>query len=50
MSTNAPNQYFETLKPQNHYHVWLVQKIAVLTLRIDRAERMERRVRDKVAL
>jgi hypothetical protein len=41
---------FFGLKPQCHYHNWLVDKAAVISLRIDRAERIERRVRDKVSL
>ena len=42
--------YWCTLRPQNEFHSWLVDQIAVLSLRIDRCERIERRVRDKVAL
>ncbi len=41
---------FFGIKPQCHYHNWLVDKAAVISLRIDRAERIERRVRDKVSL
>lgn len=41
---------FYALKPQNQYHNWLVDKAAILSIRIDRSERIERRVRDKVAL
>jgi hypothetical protein len=43
-------ELFGPLKPQNEFHTWLVERIAVGTLRIDRCERMERRARDKVAL
>jgi hypothetical protein len=44
------NRLFFALKPQNEYHNWLVDKAAILSIRIDRSERMERRVRDKVSL
>ncbi len=43
-------QFFKTLRPQNHYHCWIVTEIALCTLQIDRSERMQRRSRDKVAL
>ncbi len=38
------------LKPQNDYHQWMVDEIAVTSLRVDRSERQERRVRDKKSL
>jgi hypothetical protein len=41
---------FWALKPQNEYHNWLVDKAAILSIRIDRSERIERRVRDKFSL
>jgi hypothetical protein len=41
---------FEGLKPQDSYQAWIVNQIAILTLRLDRAGRMERRARDKVVL
>ena len=41
---------FYSLKPQNEFQGWLVDKMAVYTLRIDRAERMERRYRDRRSL
>jgi hypothetical protein len=44
------HQLFWALKPQNQYHNWLVDKAAILSIRIDRSERIERRVRDKFAL
>ena len=44
------NDYFYTLKPQTPFHAWLVDKVAILSLRIDRCERIERRVRDKISL
>ena len=43
-------EMFDTLKPQNELHCWLVDQAALATIRIDRCERIERRVRDKVAL
>ena len=42
--------FFDTLRPQNHFHCWLVTEIALLTFKIERAERMDRRTRDKVAI
>jgi hypothetical protein len=44
------DEYFDSLKPQNEYHCWLVDKIAVHSIRVDRVERMERRLRDKESL
>jgi hypothetical protein len=44
------NQVFEALRPQNEFQAWLVDHVAVCTLRIDRCERMERRARKKIAL
>src|SRR3954470_10857916 len=32
------DDYFGTLRPQNHFHCWLVTQIALLSLRIDRCE------------
>ncbi len=43
-------EFFKTLRPQNHFHCWLVSEIALLSIRIDRAERTERRSRDKVSI
>ena len=43
-------ELFETLKPQNELHVWMVEQASIHTIRIDRCERMERRVRDKFSL
>ena len=34
--------YFKTLRPQNDFHCWLVSQIALLSVRIDRSERIER--------
>ena len=44
------SDWFFALKPQDEYHVWLVDQVAVVSLRIDRAERMERRLRDRRSL
>jgi hypothetical protein len=43
-------EFFKTLRPQNNFHCWLVTEIAVLSVRIDRGERIERRVRDKISI
>ncbi len=43
-------EYFRTLKPQNSLHCWVVSQISLLSLRVDRSQRIERRVRDKVAI
>ncbi|MCP6280365.1 hypothetical protein NL459_27440, partial [Klebsiella pneumoniae] len=37
--------YFNALRPQHQLQAWLVDEVAILTLRIDRCERMERRLR-----
>ena len=42
--------FFNTLRPRNEFHCYLVDKVALISIRLDRAERMERRVRDKSAL
>ncbi|WP_435007367.1 hypothetical protein P12x_004687 [Tundrisphaera lichenicola] len=42
--------YYRTLKPQNEFQSWLVNEVTILSLRIERCERMERRVRDKFSL
>ena len=44
------SEWFHPLKPQNEYHAWLVDKITIYSLRIDRGERMERRLRDRKSL
>ena len=43
-------EIFEAFKPYTDYQVWNVDRAAIITLRIERAERMERRVRDKICL
>ena len=40
----------DALRPQNQYQARLVEHVAIWSVRIDRAERMERRVRDKISL
>ena len=44
------HDFFRTLRPQNHFHAWLVTQISLLSIRIERCERIERRVRDKIAM
>ena len=43
-------EVYTALKPQNEYHAYMVDRAAIYSLRIERCERMERRVRDKAAL
>ncbi len=43
-------EIYQALKPYTDYQAWHVDRAAVLSLRIERAERMERRARDKAAL
>jgi len=43
-------EFFKTLRPQNNLHCWYVSQISLTSLRIDRGERIERRVRDKIAI
>jgi hypothetical protein len=43
-------EYFHTLRPQNNFHCWIVSEVALLSIRIDRDERIERRIRDKIAI
>ncbi len=44
------NEWYYALKPQNRFQGWMVDEIAVTSLRVDRSERMERRFRDRVSL
>jgi len=44
------SDWFDALKPQNEFQSWLVDEIAILSIRIDRCERMERRARDVKAM
>ena len=43
-------QWLGALKPQNNYHAWLMDEVAIITIKLDRCERMERRLRDEVSL
>jgi hypothetical protein len=43
-------EFFDTYKPQNEVHVWMVDQAALYSVRIDRCQRIERRVRDKISL
>jgi hypothetical protein len=43
-------QVYTALRPQNQFQAWMVDHVALFSMRIDRCERMERRTRDKVAL
>src|SRR3954454_1254144 len=44
------SDWFDAIKPQCEFHSWLVDELAVISLRIDRCERMERRARDLKAM
>jgi hypothetical protein len=48
--TTRTDEFFKTLKPQNDFHCWLVTQIALESVRIERSERMERRIRDKISM
>ena len=41
------DEWYFALKPQNPHQSWLVDQIAIFSIRIDRAERIERRLRDR---
>jgi hypothetical protein len=41
------SDWYYALKPQNPHQSWLVDQVAVVSLRIDRSVRMERRLRDR---
>ena len=43
-------EMFDSLAPQDEYQTWICNRVALLTIRVDRSERMERRARDKVCL
>ncbi len=43
-------EFFETFKPQNEVHVWMIDQAALCSIKIERSQRIERRVRDKIAL
>ncbi|WP_435020271.1 hypothetical protein TA3x_001736 [Tundrisphaera sp. TA3] len=42
--------YFDALCPQNFFHAWIVEDVALMTLRLERCARIERRERDRIAL
>src|SRR3954452_8214074 len=44
------SEWFDALKPQDEFQSWLVDEVAILSIRIDRCERMERRARDLKAM
>src|SRR5260370_12695982 len=44
------SDWFDALKPQNEYQSWMVDEIAIISLRIDRCERIERRAPDLRAI
>ena len=48
--TERAAQFFDTLRPQNDFHCWIVTEVSLATWKIDHAERMDRRIRDKGAL
>jgi hypothetical protein len=41
---------YHALKPSNDYHAYHVDRAAIATIRIERCERMERRIRDKASM
>jgi hypothetical protein len=43
-------EIYEAFKPYTDYQAWQVDRAAIITVRIDRIERMERRIRDKICL
>ncbi len=46
MVDSRARAWLHALKPQNAYHAWLLEEVAVLTFRVDRCARIERRARD----
>ena len=44
------SDWFDALKPQDEFQSWLVDEVAIISIRIDRCERMERRARDVKAI
>ncbi len=42
--------WYDALTPQNDYHCWMVDQVAVASVRIDHINRVERRARDRVVL
>ena len=43
-------EMFDSLAPQDEFQTWLSNRVALLTIRVGRSERMERRARDKVCM
>ena len=43
-------EFFDTLKPQNQVHVWMVDQAALCSVRVEHSQRIERRIRDKISL
>ena len=43
-------EMFDSLAPQDEFQTWITNRVALLTIRVGRSERMERRSRDKVCL
>ncbi len=43
-------EWYDAFKPQNLYHCWLIDQVAITSIRIDNENRVERRARDRVAL
>jgi hypothetical protein len=44
------SDWYYALKPQNPHQSWLVGQVAIASIRIDRADRMERKLRDRQML
>jgi len=42
--------WYRALKPRNELHAWLVDQVAVISIRVDRCGRIERRLRDRHSL
>ncbi len=42
--------WLHSLKPQNGYHGWMMDDVSVLTFKLERCARIERRVRDAASL
>lgn len=42
--------WYRAFKPRTDFHAWLVDQVTVLSLRVDRSQRIERRLRDRHSL
>ena len=42
--------WYNDLKPQNLFHAWMIDQMAVTSVRIDHNSRIERRLRDRAVL